>query len=70
MPHVEWSLVTPQELASALARILNELLAERGSEIVVTESDADPERPKNREHGDWASNLAMKFAKRIEHEPP
>lgn len=65
MPHVEWSLVTPQELASALARILNELLAERGSEIVVTESDADPERPKNREHGDWASNLAMKFAKRI-----
>ncbi|MGK0721327.1 arginine--tRNA ligase [Leucobacter sp. W1478] len=57
--------MTPQELASALARILNDLIAERGFEIVVTESDAEPERPKNREHGDWASNLAMKFAKRI-----
>ena len=33
--------------------------------ILVTEADAQPERPKNREHGDWASNLAMKFAKRL-----
>jgi arginyl-tRNA synthetase len=35
------------------------------AEILVTEADAAPERPKNRDHGDWASNLAMKFAKRI-----
>ncbi len=74
--------MTPQELASQLARILTEIIAERrsaatlegdgsatgeaeASAILVTETDATPERPKNRAHGDWASNLAMKFAKRI-----
>ena len=72
---VELILVTPQELADHLARILNDIIAERrraaetegdDSEIVVVSvADAQPERPKNREHGDWASNLAMKFAKRI-----
>jgi len=57
--------VTPQELASALARILTDLVAARGAEIVITDQDTQVERPKNREHGDWASNAAMKFAKRI-----
>ncbi len=57
--------MTPQELAAALARILNEIVAARGAEIVVTEADTVPERPKNREHGDWASNAAMKYAKQI-----
>lgn len=74
---VELILVTPQELAAHLARILTEIIAQRRSAdatengaddaaaILITETDAAPERPKNREHGDWASNLAMKFAKRI-----
>ena len=57
--------MTPQELASALARILTDLIAERGADVPVTEQDTQVERPKNREHGDWASNAAMKFAKRI-----
>ncbi|MGJ0203737.1 arginine--tRNA ligase [Leucobacter sp. gxy201] len=57
--------MTPQELAAALARILTDIIAARGAEIVVTEQDTQVERPKNREHGDWASNAAMKFAKRI-----
>ena len=69
--------MTPQELAVHLARILTEIIAKRRSDagvegegadapaILVTEADASPERPKNREHGDWASNLAMKYAKRI-----
>ncbi|MBL3686377.1 arginine--tRNA ligase [Leucobacter zeae] len=57
--------MTPQELASAIASILADLVAARGSDIVVTEQDTQVERPKNREHGDWASNAAMKFAKRI-----
>ena len=43
----------------------NDAAASDAAEILVTVSDAEPERPKNREHGDWASNLAMKFAKRI-----
>ena len=43
----------------------NDAAASDAAEILVTVSDAEPKRPKNREHGDWASNLAMKFAKRI-----
>jgi len=59
--------MTPQELAAHLASILTAIIAERGNagEVEVTDADAAPERPKNREHGDWASNLAMKFAKRL-----
>ncbi|GAA2832775.1 arginine--tRNA ligase [Leucobacter komagatae] len=62
------TLVTPLELAQALAQILAANFAARGgdaAEIVVTEQDTQLERPKSREHGDWASNVAMKFAKRI-----
>ncbi|QIM17085.1 arginine--tRNA ligase [Leucobacter insecticola] len=61
--------MTPQELAHALAQILNDIIAARGDdaaqEIVATEADTAVERPRNREHGDWASNAAMKFAKRL-----
>ncbi|MGO2138772.1 MAG: arginine--tRNA ligase [Leucobacter sp.] len=60
--------MTPLELAQALAQILAANFAARGgdaAEIVVTEQDTQLERPKSREHGDWASNVAMKFAKRI-----
>lgn len=57
--------MTPQELASALARILTDIVASRGAGIEVTDQDTQVERPKNREHGDWASNAAMKFAKRL-----
>ncbi|WP_449277663.1 arginine--tRNA ligase [Leucobacter sp. GX24907] len=57
--------MTPQELSLALSRILTDLVAEYGADISVTEQDTQVERPKNREHGDWASNAAMKFAKRL-----
>ncbi|MFC5338779.1 arginine--tRNA ligase [Leucobacter denitrificans] len=60
--------MTPQELSQALAQILADNFAARGGDaatIEVTEQDTQVERPKNREHGDWASNVAMKFAKRV-----
>ena len=59
--------MTPQELAAQLARILAEIIGSRadGHEVAITPADTAVERPKNREHGDWASNAAMKFAKRI-----
>lgn len=65
---VDFTLVTPQELSTALAQILADNLAARGGDaaaIVVTAQDTQVERPKNRDHGDWASNIAMKFAKRV-----
>ncbi|WP_017791803.1 arginine--tRNA ligase [Leucobacter salsicius] len=57
--------MTPQELSAAIARILTAIVADRGSDIEVTELDTQVERPKNRAHGDWASNVAMKFAKKL-----
>lgn len=57
--------MTPQELAAHLATILAGIIGERGADIEITDLDTAVERPKNREHGDWASNAAMKFAKRI-----
>ncbi len=62
---VDLPLVTPQELSAAIARILTAIVADRGSDIEVTELDTQVERPKNRAHGDWASNVAMKFAKKL-----
>ncbi|MEY4648045.1 MAG: hypothetical protein RL009_461 [Actinomycetota bacterium] len=54
--------MTPTELSAAIVRILAELqdagalgAGELPAEVVI-------ERPKNREHGDWATNVAMQQA--------
>ena len=57
--------MTPQELQAELHTIVTEVIAARDAEIPVTDADAQLERPKSRDHGDWASNVAMKFAKRV-----
>ena len=62
---LDCGVVTPQELASALARIVTDIVGARGLDLVVTDADTQVDRPKNRDHGDWASNVAMKFAKRL-----
>ena len=66
---VDCLLVTPQELSAAIARILADIVSAGDTGIEVTEADTQVERPKNRDHGDWASNAAMKFAKRIGQNP-
>lgn len=58
--------MTPQELALKLREILLELVQEQA---LALEESAIPEnilveRPKSREHGDWASNIALQLAKR------
>lgn len=40
-------------------------LARRGAEIEVLDSDVVLERPRNRDHGDWATTIAMKLAKKV-----
>lgn len=55
--------MTPQQLARELSNAINQLAEKSCIELCVTEQDAFPERPKNRDHGDWASNLALKYAK-------
>lgn len=57
--------MTPQDLQAQLLTIVTDELAARDATIQVTDADVHLERPKNRDHGDWASNVAMKFAKRV-----
>ncbi|MET0975788.1 MAG: arginine--tRNA ligase [Leifsonia sp.] len=62
--------MTPLELSQALFDQVSALLERRRAagesvEITLDLADVTLERPKNRDHGDWASNIAMKLAKRI-----
>ncbi|TAJ49744.1 MAG: arginine--tRNA ligase [Herbiconiux sp.] len=56
--------MTPEALSAHLFAIVSDRLASVEG-ISITESDAALERPRNRDHGDWASNIAMKLAKRL-----
>lgn len=57
--------MTPDELAGQLYDIVRSLLERRGAQTTLERSDVTVERPKNREHGDWSSNIAMRLAKSI-----
>ncbi|WP_267424438.1 MULTISPECIES: arginine--tRNA ligase [unclassified Curtobacterium] len=59
--------MTPAELSAAYLSILTGIVERRGAADTVTveQSHAALERPKNRSHGDWASNAAMQLAKRL-----
>jgi arginyl-tRNA synthetase len=64
-------LVTPADLSAALLDIVTAIVDRRraaGAELGGLEvglEDVPLERPKNREHGDWASNVAMRLAKKL-----
>ncbi|GAA3893352.1 arginine--tRNA ligase [Leifsonia kafniensis] len=61
--------MTPAELSQALFDLVNALVERRrqaGNEIAdlgLTVADVTLERPRNRDHGDWASSISMKIAK-------
>lgn len=58
--------MTDETLAHALAAATRTALDRRdGHDLVPSSDDLKLERPRNREHGDWASNVAMRFAKRV-----
>ncbi|HLS92269.1 MAG TPA: arginine--tRNA ligase [Microbacterium sp.] len=59
--------MNPDALASALLDVLTATAERRRPDepLGATASDITVERPKNRDHGDWATNVAMKFAKRL-----
>ncbi len=60
---IELVLVTPAELSAAILAIVNVELARRDGDHTVSSNEVTLERPKNRDHGDWALNIAMKLAK-------
>ncbi|MFI8631307.1 arginine--tRNA ligase [Microbacterium sp. NPDC077663] len=59
--------MTPEALSAALLAVVTPLVEARrpGSGEALTVADFPVERPKNRDHGDWASNAALKLAKQV-----
>ncbi|WP_207453120.1 arginine--tRNA ligase [Desertivibrio insolitus] len=57
--------MTPAQLSASLLTVVQNAVERRGSELEVTAADVQLERPRNRDHGDWASNVAMRLAKRV-----
>ncbi|WP_203580467.1 arginine--tRNA ligase [Microbacterium hibisci] len=57
----------PEALSAALLAVVAPLAEARrpGAAEGLTAADLSLERPKNRDHGDWASNAALKLAKAV-----
>jgi arginyl-tRNA synthetase len=54
--------LTPAELAVAIRGILEQMQADGSLAAAELPSEIVVERPKNREHGDWATNAAMQLS--------
>jgi arginyl-tRNA synthetase len=57
--------LTPADLSDAIVRILAKLVAESRLPAAELPESVVIERPKNREHGDWATNVAMQLSARF-----
>jgi arginyl-tRNA synthetase len=61
--------LTPADLSAAIVRAIAALVADGRFAFAGSEADLPTEvvieRPKNREHGDWATNVAMQLASKF-----
>ncbi|WP_394289147.1 arginine--tRNA ligase [Microbacterium sp.] len=59
--------MNPEALSAALLAVIAPLAEARRPGVAegLTAADFPVERPKNRDHGDWASNAALKLSKQI-----
>ncbi|MEU8897135.1 arginine--tRNA ligase [Nocardia sp. NPDC048505] len=57
--------MTPADLASLLRATAAKVLVERGLDPAVLPDEVNVERPRNPEHGDYATNLSMQVAKKV-----
>jgi arginyl-tRNA synthetase len=57
--------LTPADLSDAIVRILANLVASEKLPPAEIPAEVVIERPKNREHGDWATNVAMQLSARF-----
>ena len=55
--------MTPEQLSSAILNALSQLMAEGKLAKAEIPTSVVVERPKNRDHGDWATNVAMQLGK-------
>ena len=62
--------MNPAELAAALLDVVKATAGRRGLDASeIAPEDVTLERPRNRDHGDWASNVALKLGKRLGIDP-
>jgi len=54
--------VTPEDLSLAIRTVLTQA-AENGELSAPVPADVRVERPRNRQHGDWSTNIALQLAK-------
>jgi arginyl-tRNA synthetase len=57
-------VVTPALLAELVRTAASDVLTRRGLDLAALPADVTVERPRNPEHGDYATNVAMRTAKR------
>jgi arginyl-tRNA synthetase len=57
-------VVTPDRLADLVRATATEVLTTRGLDVAALPDDVGVERPRNPEHGDYATNVALRTAKR------
>ena len=59
--------MNPEALSAAVLAVLRPIAASLrpDEELGVDASDIVLERPRNRDHGDWSTNIAMRLAKRL-----
>jgi arginyl-tRNA synthetase len=57
--------VTPADLAELLKTTAAAVLAEHGLDTAALPATVTVERPRNPEHGDYATNLALQLAKKV-----
>jgi arginyl-tRNA synthetase len=63
--------MNPDALSTAIAEATRTVIGARDKSIAasIVDSDVALERPKNRDHGDWATSIALKVAKRVDMNP-
>ena len=57
--------MTPADLAELLNTTAAAVLGERGLDAAALPPTVTVERPRNPEHGDYASNLALQLGKKV-----
>src|SRR5215211_8699226 len=62
---IGWTLVTPADLAELLKFTAAAVLAEHALDTSALPGTVTVERPRNPEHGDYATNLALQVAKKV-----
>lgn len=61
--------MTPAELSLVIRQTVLDLVSARGADVAVVPDDVTVERPRNPEHGDYATNIALQLAKKIGADP-